>query len=58
VPEGPPAPPTRAQKTAPTELPVAADPSRAEPEIAEAAEREREGLDGGENLLDDQQKAE
>lgn len=58
VPEGPPAPPRRAQKTAPTELPVAADPSRAEPEIAEAAEREREGLDGGENLLDDQQKAE
>ncbi|WP_291733456.1 mechanosensitive ion channel domain-containing protein [Leisingera sp. F5] len=40
------------------DLPEAADPARAEPAVTGAAEREREGLDGGENLLDAQQRAE
>lgn len=48
----------RVSKAAVAELPEAADPARAEPAVAGAAEREREGLDGGENLLDDQQQVE
>ncbi|MBQ4825500.1 mechanosensitive ion channel [Leisingera sp. HS039] len=40
------------------DLPEAADPARAEPAVTGAAEREREGLDGVENLLDAQQRAE
>lgn len=48
----------RAPKPELAALPEAADPARAEPAIADAAEREREVLDGGENLLDDQQQAE
>ncbi|MFY0312556.1 mechanosensitive ion channel domain-containing protein [Leisingera sp. D0M16] len=47
-----------AQEAVSAELPEAADPERAELAVAGAAEREREGLDGGENLLDAQQKAE
>lgn len=57
-----PAEPVRSQKTRPAtssaSLPEAADPARAEPAVTEAAEREREGLDGVENLLDAQQRAE
>ncbi len=41
-----------------SDLPEAADPARAELPSEGAAEREREGLDGGENLLDAQQQAE
>lgn len=48
----------RPAKTEPADLPEAADPARPEPAVAEAAERERKGLDGGENLLDDQQQVE
>ncbi|WP_264210619.1 mechanosensitive ion channel domain-containing protein [Leisingera thetidis] len=40
------------------DLPKAADPARAELPSEGAAEREREGLDGGENLLDAQQRGE
>ncbi|UWQ43816.1 mechanosensitive ion channel (plasmid) [Leisingera aquaemixtae] len=52
-----------AAKQAPREavsadLPEAADPERTELAAAGAARREREGLDGGENLLDAQQQAE
>ncbi|MEW2913625.1 mechanosensitive ion channel domain-containing protein [Leisingera sp. JC11] len=48
----------RTAKAAIADLPEAADPARAELAVAEAAEREREGVDGGENLLDDQQRVE
>ncbi len=44
--------------TEPADLPEAADPARSEPAVAEAAERERTGMDGGENLLDVQQQVE